>query len=89
LGNVATQSLMEIWNTPAFKEIRNDVIYKKVKTPKMDKCKACFGIKIPMIDKTRALSMLNEAFYDKGSIDKGIPQLQPIQKPNPVETVGA
>jgi len=89
LGNVATQSLMEIWNTPEFKEIRNDVIYKKVKTPKMDKCKACFGIKIPTIDKTRALSMLNEAFYDKGSIDKGIPQMQPIQKPKSVETVAA
>lgn len=72
IGNVATETLLEIWNKPIFKEIRNDVIYKKVKTPKMDKCKACFGIKTPKLDKDSAMLKMNPTFWDKGTINKGL-----------------
>ena len=74
MGNVATESLLEIWNKPIFKEIRNDVIYKKVKTPKMDKCKACFGMKTPKLNKDSALLKLNQSFWDKGTISKRLGQ---------------
>lgn len=86
MGNVATETLLEIWNKPIFKEIRNDVIYKKVKTPKMEKCKACFGIKTPKIDKENVLERLNVAFWDKGTINKGLglaAKPAPSEKPAP------
>jgi GTP 3',8-cyclase len=73
MGNVATEGLLEIWNKPLFKEIRNDVIYKKVKTPKMQKCKACFGIKTPKLDKESALLHLHKSYFDKGTITKAVP----------------
>lgn len=65
MGNLRHEGMIEIWNKPIFREIRNDVMYKKVKTPKMDKCKACFGLPTPKLNKTTAEQQLNRTFYQQ------------------------